>query len=131
MKVETRVGSTAWFQLLKLKYDKLLHFQVLRYLRPCIKDTVLDADVSSIAVLRLDGDMYSSTIQVLEAFYPKVGWCKLIPLLRNRSSNRSSISSSNRSGNRYTNRSANRFANRFTNRSTNRSTKRSTTSTPC
>ena len=36
------------------------------------------APISQLAVLRLDGDMYSSTIQALDALYPKLspgGFC--------------------------------------------------------
>ena len=37
------------------------------------KDTMKDvSDIEKIAVLRLDGDMYSSTIEVLDALYDKV-----------------------------------------------------------
>jgi O-methyltransferase len=36
------------------------------------EDTLPDLDVEELALLRLDGDMYSSTIQTLEALYDKV-----------------------------------------------------------
>jgi O-methyltransferase len=42
------------------------------------KDTVPLAKVEKIAVLRLDGDLYESTIQVLDGFYPRLspgGFC--------------------------------------------------------
>lgn len=42
------------------------------------KDTLSDAPVSDLAVLRLDGDLYESTIQALEPLYPKLsvgGYC--------------------------------------------------------
>jgi Macrocin-O-methyltransferase (TylF) len=42
------------------------------------KDTVAAAPVKKIAVLRLDGDLDESTIQVLEGFYPRLlvgGFC--------------------------------------------------------
>ena len=42
------------------------------------KDTVPDAPIEQIAILRLDGDLYESTIQVLEALYSKLspgGFC--------------------------------------------------------
>ena len=35
-------------------------------------DTVFTAPVDRIALLRLDGDLYTSTMDVLEAFYHKV-----------------------------------------------------------
>jgi O-methyltransferase len=41
-------------------------------------DTVPTAAIGQIAVLRLDGDLYESTIQVLDGFYPKLspgGFC--------------------------------------------------------
>jgi hypothetical protein len=49
----------------------LLDDQV-RFVKGWFKDTISGAEVNSIAVLRLDGDMYESTIQVLEGFYCKV-----------------------------------------------------------
>jgi O-methyltransferase len=42
------------------------------------RDTVPVAKVEKIAVLRLDGDLYESTIQVLDGFYPRLspgGFC--------------------------------------------------------
>lgn len=42
------------------------------------KDTLALAPIEQIAVLRLDGDLYESTIQVLDALYPKLnpgGFC--------------------------------------------------------
>lgn len=52
------------------KYD-LLDEQV-RFLPGWFEDTLAAAPIDRLAVLRLDGDMYSSTIQALEALYPKV-----------------------------------------------------------
>ena len=46
----------------------LLDDQV-RFVKGWFKDTVPAAQLDTIAVLRLDGDMYESTIQVLEGFY--------------------------------------------------------------
>ena len=48
----------------------------VRLVKGWFKDTVPAAGVEKIAVLRLDGDLYESTIQVLEGFYPKLstGW---------------------------------------------------------
>ncbi len=50
----------------------------VRLVKGWFKDTVPVAAVEKIAVLRLDGDLYESTIQVLDAFYPKLspgGFC--------------------------------------------------------
>jgi O-methyltransferase len=55
----------------------LLSDQV-RLVKGWFKDTVPAAGVEKIAVLRLDGDLYESTIQVLEGFYPRLsagGFC--------------------------------------------------------
>lgn len=56
---------------------QLLDEQV-RFLVGWFKDTLPAAPISELAVLRLDGDMYESTIQALEALYPKLspgGFC--------------------------------------------------------
>ncbi len=47
----------------------LLDEQV-RFLPGWFKDTLADAPIDQIAVLRLDGDLYESTIQSLDALYP-------------------------------------------------------------
>jgi len=42
------------------------------------KDTLPEAPIDSLAILRLDGDLYESTIQALEALYPRLsgrGYC--------------------------------------------------------
>ncbi|OMB97782.1 macrocin O-methyltransferase [Mycobacterium sp. NS-7484] len=55
----------------------LLDDQV-RFLPGWFKDTLHDAPVDHIAVLRIDGDLYESTIQALEALYPRLsrgGFC--------------------------------------------------------
>jgi len=52
------------------KYD-LLDEQV-RFLKGWFKDTLPDAPIDRIAVLRLDGDMYSSTMDAMHALYHKV-----------------------------------------------------------
>ena len=49
----------------------LLDDQV-RFLEGWFKDTLPSAPIDRIAVLRLDGDLYESTIQALEPLYPKV-----------------------------------------------------------
>jgi O-methyltransferase len=55
----------------------LLDDQV-RFLPGWFKDTLHGAPIDRIAVLRLDGDLYESTIQALEALYPRLspeGFC--------------------------------------------------------
>jgi O-methyltransferase len=55
----------------------LLDDQV-RFLPGWFKDTLQDAPIERIAVLRLDGDLYESTIQALDALYPRLspgGFC--------------------------------------------------------
>lgn len=49
----------------------LLDGQV-RFLEGWFKDTLYEAPIDRLAVLRLDGDMYESTIQTLEALYHKL-----------------------------------------------------------
>jgi O-methyltransferase len=44
----------------------------VRFLKGWFKDTLATAPVHTLAVLRLDGDYYESTIQILEALYHKV-----------------------------------------------------------
>jgi hypothetical protein len=46
--------------------------QQVRFLKGWFKDTLPSAPIERLAVLRLDGDMYESTIQALEALYPKL-----------------------------------------------------------
>ena len=56
---------------------KLLDDRV-RFLPGWFKDTLHDAPIDRIAVLRLDGDLYESTIQALDALYPRLspgGFC--------------------------------------------------------
>jgi O-methyltransferase len=50
----------------------------VRFLPGWFKDTLRDAPIDRISVLRLDGDLYESTIQALDALYPRlspVGFC--------------------------------------------------------
>ena len=58
------------------KYD-LLNENVV-FLKGWFKDTLPLAPINKLSILRLDGDMYSSTIEVLETLYPKLvsgGYC--------------------------------------------------------
>jgi O-methyltransferase len=50
---------------------RLLDGQV-RFLKGWFKDTLPNAPVGRLAILRLDGDMYESTIQALDALYDKL-----------------------------------------------------------
>jgi O-methyltransferase len=55
----------------------LLDEQVV-FLKGWFKDTLPKADIDALAVLRLDGDMYESTMDALNALYPKLsrgGYC--------------------------------------------------------
>ncbi len=54
------------------KYD-LLDERVV-FLEGWFKDTLPSAPIDRISVLRLDGDMYESTMTALEALYHKVSW---------------------------------------------------------
>jgi len=50
----------------------------VRFLPGWFKDTLPDAPIDRIALLRLDGDLYESTIQALDALYPRLsagGFC--------------------------------------------------------
>src|SRR5262245_15964257 len=50
----------------------------VRFLPGWFKDTLQDAPIDRISVLRLDGDLYESTIQALDALYPRLspgGFC--------------------------------------------------------
>lgn len=50
----------------------------VRFLRGWFKDTLPSAPIDCLSVLRLDGDLYESTIQALDALYPKLspgGFC--------------------------------------------------------
>lgn len=58
------------------RYD-LLDDQV-RFVKGWFKDTLHDAPIDQISVLRLDGDLYESTIQALDGLYSKLssgGFC--------------------------------------------------------
>lgn len=50
----------------------------VRFLAGWFKDTLLESPIKSISLLRLDGDLYESTIQALNALYPRLsigGFC--------------------------------------------------------
>jgi hypothetical protein len=55
----------------------LLDDQVV-FLKGWFKDTLLQAPIEKLSILRLDGDMYGSTMESLESLYPKLssgGFC--------------------------------------------------------
>ena len=55
-----------------------LHDDQVKFLEGWFRDTLPSAPISRLAVLRLDGDLYESTIEALEALYPKLsvgGYC--------------------------------------------------------
>ena len=45
----------------------------VEFLEGWFKDTLPAAPIERLAILRLDGDMYGSTMETLEALYDKVG----------------------------------------------------------
>jgi O-methyltransferase len=50
----------------------------VRFLAGWFKDTLPDAPIGSISLMRLDGDLYESTIQALDSLYPRLsagGFC--------------------------------------------------------
>ncbi|HUC37181.1 MAG TPA: TylF/MycF/NovP-related O-methyltransferase [Acidimicrobiales bacterium] len=50
----------------------------VRFLKGWFEDTLPTAPVERLSLLRVDGDLYSSTTQALESLYPKLspgGWC--------------------------------------------------------
>jgi O-methyltransferase len=52
--------------------------QGVRFLEGWFRDTLVHAPIERLALLRLDGDMYESTMVALEALYPKLsagGYC--------------------------------------------------------
>ncbi len=62
--VETVKGNFA-------RYD-LLDNQV-RFLKGWFSDTLPHADIEQLALIRLDGDMYESTMDAINSLYPKLG----------------------------------------------------------
>jgi O-methyltransferase len=55
----------------------LLDDQVV-FLKGWFKDTLPEAPIEKLSILRLDGDMYGSTMEALESLYPKLssgGFC--------------------------------------------------------
>jgi O-methyltransferase len=80
------VGDDYDFDILAVSIDEVRHNferyglldEQVRFLEGWFKDTLPDAPIEQIAVLRLDGDMYASTTQALNALYPRLqtgGFC--------------------------------------------------------
>lgn len=46
--------------------------EAVSFLEGWFRDTLPSAPIEQLAILRLDGDMYESTMVALEALYPKV-----------------------------------------------------------
>jgi O-methyltransferase len=72
-------GLSVGEQVVRHNFERygLLDSQVV-FLKGWFKDTLPTAPIDKLALIRLDGDMYESTIQALEALYPKLepgGFC--------------------------------------------------------
>jgi len=77
--LHTRGGLAVGVDVVRHNFERygLLDDQV-RFLVGWFKDTLPTAPIDRLAVMRLDGDMYESTIQAIEALYPKLspgGFC--------------------------------------------------------
>jgi O-methyltransferase len=80
-KYEEDAGDTHWMHAalavsdaeVRANFERygLLDDQV-RFLKGFFQDTLADAPIDRLAVVRLDGDMYESTIVALDALYPKL-----------------------------------------------------------
>jgi O-methyltransferase len=75
----TRTGLAVGVQQVKHNFERygLLDDQV-KFLVGWFKDTLPTAPIEQLAVLRLDGDLYESTWQAIEALYPRLspgGFC--------------------------------------------------------
>ena len=73
-------GELHKFEYLSVSLEKVeSHFSKyglldnqVRFLKGWFKDTLPQAPIEKLAILRLDGDMYESTIQALDALYDKL-----------------------------------------------------------
>ena len=60
------------------KKNGLLHKNRVRFLKGWFRDTLFEAPIDELSVLRLDGDLYESTTDALNVLYHKLsigGWC--------------------------------------------------------
>lgn len=74
-----QTGLAVGEQIVRNNFERygLLDDQVV-FLKGWFKDTLPTAPIEKLSLLRLDGDLYESTIQALEALYPKLepgGFC--------------------------------------------------------
>ena len=74
-----QTGLAVGEQIVRANFERygLLDDQVV-FLKGWFKDTLPTAPIEKISLMRLDGDLYESTIQALEALYPKLqpgGFC--------------------------------------------------------
>lgn len=74
-----QTGLSVGEQVVRHNFERygLLDDQVV-FLKGWFKDTLPTAPIEKVALMRLDGDLYESTIQALEALYPKLqpgGFC--------------------------------------------------------
>lgn len=74
-----QTGLSVGEQIVKNNFERygLMDDRVV-FLKGWFKDTLPVAPIEKLSVLRLDGDLYESTIQALEALYPKLepgGFC--------------------------------------------------------
>jgi O-methyltransferase len=77
--LHTRGGLSVGADQVRRNFDRygVLDDRV-RFLVGWFKDTLPTAPIDTLSVMRLDGDMYESTIQAIEALYPKLskgGFC--------------------------------------------------------
>jgi len=78
-KLHTQTGLNVGADQVRHNFERygLLDDQV-KFLVGWFKDTLPTAPIDQLALMRLDGDMYESTIQAIEALYPKLspgGFC--------------------------------------------------------
>jgi O-methyltransferase len=74
----SKMRATWTFDTLAISLDEVyfsrygLLDERVRFLKGWFKDTLPTALIERLAILRLDGDMYSSTMDVLKSLYPKL-----------------------------------------------------------
>jgi O-methyltransferase len=75
----SKFHTMKWFQVSRAEVERnfrrfgLLDERVV-FLEGWFKDTLPEAPIDQLAVLRLDGDMYESTMQALDALYHKLSY---------------------------------------------------------
>jgi O-methyltransferase len=77
--LHTRVGLSVGADQVRHNFERYGVFdERVKFLVGWFKDTLPTAPIDKLAVMRLDGDMYESTWQAIEALYPKLspgGYC--------------------------------------------------------